>query len=438
MLAHRNFFLTFSIHILAIRDFIGAFTSGKGNQVLFATLFARLANFVVNLIIIRLLTRDDMGNLSYALTIISFIMPFLGGGILPGLIRYGATRDGQLEKKYYVRFALKRGMLVSLAILVITCLLAVFLTKKIPGALPYLLIFVFQLFGLLIFRSVGAYCMLVHRNGWYARMEFTLSFLFLAGNISAAWIFGGMGYVVSLVTIPLLLGIYYWFRFNLGDQSKNINFTFNTKELFEYGFYTSLGSVLAQLLYSVDILLIGNILTNPEPAVAEYRVASIIPLNLIILSLAVMTTFTVKVTRNAEKNPQFVMDFYKNYLRIFIPISLAILVFFYFGADWLVLIYGAKYQEQGDLMRIFSVGVAGGLLMRAPLGNMLPTLGFPKVNAFLSLIILGINVAGSYWALQHYGIQGAAMVTSGMFWLSGVFSLGVFFWWWKGQTIGGQ
>ena len=118
---------------------------------------------------------------------------------------------------------------------------------------------------------------------------------------------------------------------------------------------------------------------------AEYRVASIIPLNLIILSLAVMTTFTVKVTRNAEKNPQFVMDFYKNYLRIFIPISLAILVFFYFGADWLVLIYGTEYQEQGDLMRIFSVGVAGALLMRAPLGNMLPTLGFPKVNAFLSL-----------------------------------------------------
>ena len=415
---------------MAIRDFIGAFTSGKGNQVLFATLFARLANFIVNLSIVRLLTTDDYGNLSYAFTIISFIMPFLGGGILPGLIRYGATRSGQLEKKYYVRFALKKGLLVSLGILLITCLVAGLLTAKLPDALPYLLVLVFQLFGLLIFRSVGAYCMLVHRNGWYARLEFTLSFLYLTGNISAALLFGGMGYVISLVTIPLLLGIYYWFRFNLGDRTKNINFTFNTKELFEYGFYTSLGTVLAQLLYAVDILLIGNVLTNPA-AVAEYKVASIIPLNLVILSLAVMTTFTVKVARNAEKNPQFVMDFYKNYLRIFIPISLAIVVFFYFGADWLVLIFGDQYHDQGDLMRIFSVGVAGGLLMRTPLGNMLPTLGFPKVNAVLSLIILGINVGGSYWALQHYGIRGAAVVTSGMFWLAGFFSLSVFRWWWK-------
>lgn len=415
---------------MAIRDFIGAFNTGKGNQVLFATLFARLANFVVNLSIIRLLTTDDYGNLSYAFTIISFILPFLGGGILPGLIRYGATLGGQLEKKYYVRFALKRGMAVSLTILLITCLFAGLLTQKIPGALPYLLIFIFQLFGLLIFRSIGAYCMLVHRNSWYARLEVTLSFMFLVGNISAAWLFGGMGYVVSLVCIPLILGIYYWFKFNLGDQSKNIKFTFNAKELFEYGFYSSLGTVLAQLLYSVDILLIGNLLT--ESAVAEYRVASIIPLNLIVLSLAVMTTFTVKVARNAEKNPQFIFDFYKNYLSIFIPISLAILLFFYFGADWLVLIYGDQYQEQGDLMRIFSVGVAGGLLMRAPLGNMLPTLGFPKVNAFLSLIILGINVVGSYWMLQHYGIRGAAIVTSAMFWLSGIFSLVVFWWWWRG------
>lgn len=416
---------------MAIRDFIGAFNTGKGNQILFATLFARLTNFVVNLIIIRLLTTDDYGNLSYAFTIISFIIPFVGGGILPGLIRYGATRNGQLEKKYYVRFALKRGMLVSLAILLVTCLLAGLLTQKLPGALPYLLVFVFQLFGLLIFRSVGAYCMLVHRNGWYARLELTLSFLFLVGNISAAWLFGGMGYVISLVTIPLFLGTYYWFRFNLGDRSKNINFTFNTKELFEYGFYTSLGSVLAQLLYAVDILLIGNVLTDPA-AVAEYRVASIIPLNLVILSLAVMTTFTVKVARNAEKNPQFVFDFYKNYLVIFLPISLAIVLFFYFGADWLVLIFGEQYHEQGDLMRIFSIGVAGGLLMRVPLGNMLPTLGFPKVSAFLSLVILGINVVGSYWMLQHYGIRGAAIVTSAMFWLSGIFSLVVFWWWWRG------
>lgn len=414
---------------MAIRDFIGAFNTGKGNQVLFATLFARLVNFIINLSVIRLLTSDDYGNLSYAFTIISFILPFLGGGILPGLIRYGATRSGQLEKKYYVRFALKRGMLVSLAILLIVCLLAGLLTQKLPGALPYLLVFVFQLFGLLIFRSVGAYCLLVHRNGWYARLEFTLSFLFLVGNISAAWLFGGMGYVVSLVSIPLVLGIYYWFRFNLSDRVEKINFTFNTRELFEYGFYTSLGTVLAQLLYAVDILLIGNILTDPA-AVAEYRVASIIPLNLVILSLAVMTTFTVKVARNAEKNPQFVFDFYKNYLSIFIPISLAIVLFFYFGADWLVLIFGEQYHEQGDLMRIFSIGVAGGLLMRAPLGNMLPTLGFPKVNAFLSLIILCINIVGSYWMLQHYGIQGAAIVTSAMFWLSGIFSLVVFLWWW--------
>jgi len=91
---------------LAIRDFIGAFNSGKGNQVLFASLFARLANFIVNLSVIRLLTDDDYGYLSYAFTIIAFILPFIGGGILPGLIRYGATREGQLEKKYYVRFAL--------------------------------------------------------------------------------------------------------------------------------------------------------------------------------------------------------------------------------------------------------------------------------------------------------------------------------------------
>jgi O-antigen/teichoic acid export membrane protein len=74
-------------------------------------------------------------------------------------------------------------------------------------------------------------------------------------------------------------------------------------------------------------------------------------------------------------------------------------------------------------MFIFSAGVVGGLLFRVPLGNMLTAIGWVKLNALNSFVVFLLNVGLSYWAIMHWGIRGAAIVTSSMMWLSGLFSL---------------
>jgi len=418
----------------AIQEFFLAFKSGKGNQIMVATLLGRGINFLVNLCVIRLLTEADYGNLSYAFTIIAFILPFLGGGILPGLVRFGAALNGQLEKKYFLRFTLFWGMIVSFGLLILTWLFIPLLTQKLPGSSLYLSIFAFQLVGLLWFKSITSYCMIVRRNDWFAKLEITLSILFLIFNITGAYLFGGKGYVISLVGLPFFVAAYCWWRLNLSDKKPGLTFNFDIKALFNFGFFTSRGTVLAQMLYAVDILLIGNMLANPE-AVAQYRVASMIPLNLIILGLAVMTTFLVPISRNADLNPRFLIDFYKSYLKIFIPICIGILVVFYFGGGLIIQLFGEKYQGQESLMMIFTVGVVGGLLLRVPMGNILPTIGYPRMNAFLAFIILLLNLGGSWWMLPRYGLTGAAVVTSALFWLSGIFSFAVFWWWRKQQQI---
>lgn len=415
-----------------VQDFLLAFKSGKGNQIMVATLLGRGINFLVNLLIIRLLTDKDYGNLSYAFVIIAFILPFVGGGVLPGLIRFGAVLNGQLEKKYFLRFTLFWGTLVSLVLLIITLLLVPLLTQKLPDSGIYLSIFAFQLLGLLWFKSITSYCMLVRRNDWYVQLEVTLSILFLIFNTTSAYFFGGKGYVISLVGLPFLVAAYYWWRLNLGDHKPGLTFTFDLKALFNFGFFTSLGGVLAQMLYAVDMLLIGNMLAD-SAAVAQYRVASIIPLNLVILGLAVMTTFLVPISRNADLKPRFLVDFYKSYLKIFIPVCIGILAVFYFGGGLIIQLFGARYQGQETLMMIFTIGVVGGLLLRVPMGNILPTIGYPRMSAFLAFIILILNLAGSWWMLPRYGLAGAAIVTASLFWLSGIFSLGVFWWWTKRQ-----
>jgi len=57
---------------------------------------------------------------------------------------------------------------------------------------------------------------------------------------------------------------------------------------------------------------------------------------------------------------------------------------------------------------------------------MLSAIGWPKVNALFSLFVLILNVIGSYYMIHQYGIKGAALVTSALFWISGLFSFFAF------------
>ena len=74
-------------------------------------------------------------------------------------------------------------------------------------------------------------------------------------------------------------------------------------------------------------------------------------------------------------------------------------------------------------MFIFSIGVVGALLFRIPLGNILSAIGWPKINALFSVIVLLINLGAGYYCVIHYGILGAAYTTVALMWFSGILSL---------------
>ncbi|MEM8909746.1 MAG: oligosaccharide flippase family protein, partial [Bacteroidota bacterium] len=273
---------------MKIRHFIQAFGQRKGGYVLFASLFGKLVNFVVAIIVIRLLSKTTYGLIAYAFTIVSFIVPFMGAGIQQSLLRFGALCQGQNEKKLFFRFALRRGLSYSALLLLCLLILTPFITSNLPDAAIYLAILGGQLIGLLVLQLVEIYCRLLHLNKLFSKIEIINSLSLLISNTLACWLFGGLGYVVSLVSIPLLVGGYFLYRLGLHDyRGLSMRPTFDAHQLIRYGLYMSLGGVLSQLLYAVDILIIGNVLQAPD-LLAQYKASSIIPFNLLILPVAMM------------------------------------------------------------------------------------------------------------------------------------------------------
>lgn len=411
---------------MSFSQFIQTFRDRKGGYILFASLATRLVSFIVSLLVIHLLTKEEYGYITYAFTIIAFVVPFMGAGIHQGLLRFGALCNSQSEKKYFFQLCLKRGLLYSFALMLLLIIVTPFFTQELTRSALYLYLLSFQFIGLLLFVMVEVYARLLHINLLFAQMEIVSSVCLLIFNVSLCYLFGGPGYIVSVISVPFLVGLYYFFKLNLHQKIKPPTLPkFKTKELIKYGLYVSIGNVLAQLLFAVDILIIGNLLKEAE-LVAQYKAASIIPFNLLILSRAILATDFVKLSRASKDNKAYLKSYYWNYFKIFCTISVGVLLFFYFFSEKVLLLFGKEYQDEPHLMFIFTCGIIGGMLFRVPLGNLLSAIGWPKTNAVISVIVLFLNTLGSYWMVQKYGLTGAAVVTSSLMWVSGLMCLGAF------------
>ncbi len=417
---------------MEITKFIKSFFKRQGGYVLFSVFFAKLVNFLVSVIVIWLISKEEYGLIAYGLTILSFLAPFVGAGVHQGLARYGSISKSQSGKKILFRYAFKKGLQYTFILIVLVLAFSPFLNKILPGSAIYLAILSFQLLSLFLLQMIQIYCRLLYFNKLFAQIDMINSLFLLISVVILCTLFGGIGYVVSLIAIPLLSSLYFIYRLKPYQASGlTLNdLRINKIDFLSYGLYLSVGSVIAQLLFAVDIIIIGIVLKNAE-YVAQYKASNIIPFSFLIIASAVMATDYVKLARASEENTSFLKSYYLNYLKLFGLLGLVIVLFFYFSSNWLMHIFGAQYDGHPYLMFIFSVGVVGGIMFRIPMGNILSAIGWPKTNALFSIIVFLINIVGTYYMVLAYGIEGAAITTSALMWLSGLLSLGAFIYYLK-------
>lgn len=414
-----------------LTHFIQDFIKRKGISVGFASAIEKIGGLLMVLIATHFIPKEEFGLITYANTTLLFLIPFVGFGMHQGLIRYGSLTGSQILKKHLFFITFKKGLFFSLLLVVIILLLSPLITYNLKGSRLYLIILSVQLISLFVFEMLRIYARLINLNRLFAQMGILKVILLVSFAFILTFGFKGMGYAISLAFSPVLVSVYYLFKLKLFAFKINTVAQFNFKEYLNYGLFTSLGGVLSQFLYAIDLILIGNILN--EAAVAEYKVAFVLPLSVLFLPLVFVQTDFVKIASKSETDKTFIKNYYLNYLKIFSVISVLTILFFLFFSDYIMLLFGKAYNNESNLMFIFSLGIMGALLFRVPLGNILSAIGWPKINALNSLIVLIFNVIFSYIFIHRNGIIGAAYVTSAMLWLSGLLSLIAFIYYLKSK-----
>lgn len=412
-----------------MKSYLKDFVNRKGHLIFSASLINRFLTIISSIVVVRLISKEVFGFVTYANTLVGLLIPFVGLGLNHALLRYGSIEKSQTAKMNLYLYSLKFGLIGSFFLTLLLIIASGLLTNNLKSAQIYLIILSFGLVTQYLFLLQNSYFRVLNLNKAYAKLNIYNSVLLLVLVVLFSFFGDGIGYVYAIVISPLLIFVLSS-KTNLIRLYKSLikiklDFS-NNKNFLYYGLFIGFGAAASQMVLITDNLIIANIIKDASE-LAGYRVGSIIPMGLMFIPTIFLSTDFVVIAKN-DRSKSFLISYVKNYMKLFTVISVLLFGTLYLFSESLTLfLFGDGYQESVLVFKILLPGIASVFLLRAPFGNILNAVGKAKWNVYNGFILLFLNGMVSYLLTVKYGLIGAAVASSSMLVVGGLISMGLFF-----------
>ncbi len=400
-----------------LKTYITDFLNRAGFYVFAATILSRLLSFFASWIALQFIDNKELGVVLYAWNIISFLLPFVGLGLPQSLIRYGALLETDKDKKSLLYYVVKNGVISSIGLSILTSLIALFYPFDFEYTGLYIALFSIAFIPVFLLETIKIQLRLEHNNKGYAFVEVAYNVTLFLLVFGLSYFFKEKGYVAALISAPTLIAIIFFNRIFV-KKSTVIKLKVTDIEFWKYGVFGGLTGVTTTLLFAIDILLIGAILNTPNEVTA-YRYISLIPFSLLFLPRVFITTDFVSFTEKIY-DKKYIFNYIKSYMLTFIGVSVFLCFFLITFADVFLNYFDPTFISYADSFKILVVGICGILIFRGLFGNLLCSVGHIKMNYYITIFALVINIITNQILIPKYGIIGAAITSASIMWLTGI------------------
>lgn len=179
------------------------------------------------------------------------------------------------------------------------------------------------------------------------------------------------------------------------------------RNLLSFGLWNTVSSVLSPLMLQSDRFIIGSVLT--VAAVSAYAVPYEVATKLLIIPGAVTTVLFPSITAGLVRDRGEALSTYWRWFSLTVGLMVIVSVAFLLAAPWLLSLWLGSALPEGSVMvaRIIAVG-----LIPYTIGSLMVSLVHanrrPDVTAKSHLVQAPVYLILSYWAIQTYGVTGAA------------------------------
>ena len=395
-------------------------------DIVFSTGFNKLLTLITTSVIVRILTKDDYGNYSYALNIISIISIFSSIGLDSVMLQFASEQpiDNREARNSIYKFCLLVGATVNLLFSIGTLIYAYIGPLKLEGARSAFVglscIYLFQFF----YKIVTIYHRVQLQNKKYARTTNINSITFFAFSTVGAFALESFGVVIGRYISFLVAGL-----FGVIASKKEIIEVFKYKlpnrkrmgEMLKYGSLITITNAIAEILYFIDIFIIGLVVGQSD-AVADYKVAMTIPFALNAIPGVIVTFIYPYFARNKD-NITWIKRNYHKVLFLTTPFNLLVSLAGFVLAPIIVkTVFGTDYTNAVLCFRVLMISYFFSSSFRVISGNIIAMLRKVKVNLILDSITSVFNIIVDYVLVKNYGSIGAAVASLSVVCLAGILS----------------
>ena len=394
--------------------FLSNFFKQSGIWIASSFFVSKIAAFLLTLFMARILSKEDLGWVMYGLNYLGFFIPFVGFGSSHGALRYAAIEKENVEKQKIIAYSFSYGLIFNILLSLIMLVLA-FIIFGNGNQLLIVSLFMIRLFGVFLIDQAKSEVRGFHNNKKFGQIEIYSNILLLVSAVFSAYFFGVKGYIFSLCLSPFVVLFFHRFRISF-DRTQFKNFT--EKSFWKFCVTMAFTNQVSELIFLLDVFFIGIFLDNS--AVAHYRIYSIIPFNLFFLAALFFQTAYPKLCENHQNN-QYQLQFLFNFWKLMVPITILIFAVSYFGAEYILTLFGNDYAKNPKVFKILIVASISVLLLRTPFGYLLASKGksiYNLIAALISILSLLVLIKPT---ISNFGIEGVAWLS-----LVNLFFIGIF------------
>lgn len=380
----------------------------KSKFVLFVQLVDKAFFFVLFLVVARMMSIRDYGDIVIIFSISNILLYILQFG-LPVYLQRQTARENSVDKS-----SLTNAIIYGIMAFLVSIFLVLYLVGMLFNNHHYFLIilihsFVFSFFFVSIFNSflLGKGEQHLQFLSYFFVRLFSviilLLFFYLISNII-------LFLVVCLVGNIIMVIVFYNYlitRYDYKEKKFKISFV-SVKNLLVMSLPVGIASIFNFLYDKIDVIMISKFIDIEQAAI--YNIAYGVFKSSQLLFSFILVTGLSKVSLLSERHSA-VKLFLKKYSLYILLISIALFVFMLLlSKSVIVFVYGEKYLPSVFLLQVLSVSVVP-LAFNNLTGITMNGLGMFRENLIVVLFALLINVVSNVILLNYIGVIGAVYST---------------------------
>ncbi|WP_125153520.1 oligosaccharide flippase family protein [Clostridium rectalis] len=389
-----------------------------------ANFINKIINFGIAIVLPRIISRNLFGDFTYAQTILNTFLLLQGLGTVPAILQYCSETKDELKKISYLKYGVKIGIISNLCICFFIVLFSIFGNLSIEGSRKILLyLSIFPIFSI-VFEDIQVYLRVLFQNKKFSILSTTNTLLYFLGTILLGLLFSISGIISAKYisyTLSIILGIAFikeyivnFFKVDYPNKDEKKNFL-------KFSIIASITNAISQLLFQLDILLIGNLIKDTS-IIATYKIATLLPMNMLFLPSSIMIFVYPYFAKNSnDKN--WIKEKYIKLQKYLLFINGFISTFCILFAPFIIkIVFGNGYLDSVNAFRILWIGYFIAGTFRIPSGNILFNIKKTKVNFYNSIITGVLNIILDIVLILNFGYNGAAIATVISFAISSIIS----------------